>query len=423
MGSGDVPAFNKRPIFHPNPSPESSMLTDLQRQRYADVLWWGLKTARQGRFRKGDVISLRFGLPALSLAEDVFDRILDLGFNPVVRPMLNAAMERSFYQRADNRQLVFMPPGEPELHGRLNGSIFIHAPESLTHLRQIDPRRIGRTSLARKPLKEVLDRREQSGDFGWTLCAWPTADLADKANMPLVDYSRQIVRACFLDRRDPVAHWREIHRQATSIKRRLTRLPIKTLHITSAHTDLEVKPGENRRWLGVSGHNIPSFEIFISPDWRGTRGVYYADQLSYRSGNIVSGVRLTFARGRVVESTAEQGEAFLRAQLAMDPGACRIGEFSLTDRRFSKINRFMANTLFDENFGGRHGNCHIAVGAAYLDAYDGNPADLDGARRKALGFNDSALHWDLVNTEAKRVSARLQGGRTMAIYENGRFTD
>jgi aminopeptidase len=332
-------------------------------------------------------------------------------------------MERSFYRRADDRQLVFVPPGEAELYGRLNGSIFIHAAESLTHLRDADPRRIGRAGVARKPLKDILDRREQAGDFGWTLCAWPTADQAAKADLPLETYSRQIVRACFLDRRDPVARWQEIHRQATAIKRWLTSLPIQTLHISSANADLEVRPGENRRWLGVSGHNIPSFEIFVSPDWRGTRGVYYADQPSYRSGNIVSGVRLTFARGRVVEAAAEQGEAFLRAQLAMDPGACRIGEFSLTDRRFSKIDHFMANTLFDENFGGRHGNCHIAVGATYLDAYDGDPATLDPARRKALGFNDSALHWDLVNTEAKRVSARLKGGRTIVIYENGRFAD
>jgi aminopeptidase len=50
----------------------------------------------------------------------------------------------------------------------------------------------------------------------------------------------------------------------------------------------------------------------------------------------------------------------------MDRGASRLGEFSLTDRRFSKINRFMANTLFDENFGGRWGNCHVALGASYM---------------------------------------------------------
>ncbi|MBN2398002.1 MAG: aminopeptidase, partial [Deltaproteobacteria bacterium] len=97
------------------------------------------------------------------------------------------------------------------------------------------------------------------------------------------------------------------------------------------------------------------------------------------------------------------------------------GEFSLTDRRFSRIDRFMADTLFDENFGGRWGNCHIALGASYSDTYDGNPAELTKAMKKNLGFNDSALHWDLVNTERKTVRARLSDGKVVTIYENGVF--
>ena len=94
----------------------------------------------------------------------------------------------------------------------------------------------------------------------------------------------------------------------------------------------------------------------------------------------------------------------------MDPGACRLGEFSLTDKRFSKIDRFMANTLFDENFGGAHGNCHVALGSSYADTYAGDPSQLTKALKDKLGFNDSALHWDLVNTEKKRVEAYLKGG-------------
>ncbi len=81
----------------------------------------------------------------------------------------------------------------------------------------------------------------------------------------------------------------------------------------------------------------------------------------------------------------------------------------------------MANTLYDENFGGPHGNCHVAVGSSYSDTFDGDPATLDGARKEALGFNDSALHWDLVNTEPKRVRARLADGRETTIYEDGQF--
>jgi aminopeptidase len=105
----------------------------------------------------------------------------------------------------------------------------------------------------------------------------------------------------------------------------------------------------------------------------------------------------------------------------MDKGASKVGEFSLTDRRFSRIDMFMADTLFDENFGGDYGNSHIALGASYVDTYSGNPSDITKTFKKKMGFNDSALHWDLVNTEDKTVTAYLTNGKKMVIYENGMF--
>jgi aminopeptidase len=81
----------------------------------------------------------------------------------------------------------------------------------------------------------------------------------------------------------------------------------------------------------------------------------------------------------------------------------------------------MANTLFDENFGGRFGNCHLALGASYSDTFDGKPEKLTKERKRRLGFNDSALHWDLVNTEKKRVTAYLNNGKKAIVYENGMF--
>jgi aminopeptidase len=81
----------------------------------------------------------------------------------------------------------------------------------------------------------------------------------------------------------------------------------------------------------------------------------------------------------------------------------------------------MANTLFDENHGGRHGNCHVALGASYSDTFDGDPSKLTKEKKKQLGFNDSALHWDLVNTEKKQVTAVLKTGEKKVIYEGGVF--
>jgi aminopeptidase len=249
----------------------------------------------------------------------------------------------------------------------------------------------------------------------------PTEELARHADLSIAEYSQQIVNACFLDHETPTDEWQTIYDRSLDIKTWLNSLEVHYFHVESAHVDLKITPGQQRKWIGITGHNIPSFEIFLSPDWRGTQGVYYANQPSYRNGNYVEDIRMEFKNGVAMNISAGKGEAFVKNQLSMDKGAGQIGEFSLTDKRFSKIDRFMANTLFDENFGGEHGNCHIALGSSYTDTYTGNCAELTEKLKKKLGFNDSALHWDLVNTEQKRVTAHLTTGERIIIYEDGLF--
>jgi aminopeptidase len=397
------------------------MLTEKQLYKYADVLLWGLKTARTGKFKKNDAVLIRYNLAAIRLAEILNEKLLKIGINPVLRMNSTPVMERSFYDISNSRQLVFTPPGEEELYKNLNGSIFLHAPESITHLSGVDPGKIGKAAVARKHLKDTIDKREEEGVFGWTLCMLPTAELAKHAGLPMKEYTNEIAAACFLNKKSPVEEWKRVYNDAARIKKWLNGMNVKSFHIESENIDLVITPGAQRKWIGISGHNIPSFELFLSPDWRGTSGKYFADQPSYRSGNYVENVRLEFKKGSAVKIEAQTGEEFVRKQLAMDKGANRIGEFSLTDRRFSKINRFMANTLFDENYGGSFGNCHIAVGSSYSDTFSGDPKKLTKEMKKDLGFNDSALHWDLVNTEKKRVTARLAAGGKVVIYENGKF--
>ena len=398
------------------------MLTDIQLEKYAKVLFWGMQKARVTPFAPGDVVLVRTDLAALPLAEKMQSLILAQGLNPVLRINPPSTLEKGYFSLAEKEQLSFVVPGDRELYERMAGLVSLLAPDSITHLKEVPPSKIAVFSLARKYLRDILDKREAARRFGWTLCLMPTAALAENAGLSPEDYAAQIVRASYLDDADPVATWEEIFRQARGVKEWLNAMDVECYHVQSASTDLKVYPGSSRCWIGISGHNIPSFELFISPDHRLTEGVYHADQPSYRSGNLVSGVTLEFSEGRARVVKADQGEEFVRAQLEMDPGACQLGEFSLTDRRFSPINAFMAHTLFDENFGGEHGNCHVAVGASYADTYAGDPAELTEELKKELGFNDSALHWDLVNTEPKKVTAFLRDGTKTVIYEDGMFT-
>lgn len=397
------------------------MLTAKLLDKYADVLLWGLRTSRPNTYGPGDNVLIQYDLAGLKLAEALFAKLMDLGINVVPRLTLTSRMELDFYTKASEGQIGFIAPGTRELYENLNGSIYVLAPESLTHLSNVDPKRIAQTSIARKPYRDILVKREEAGLFGWTLCIHPTDEYARCAGLSKKEFTEQIIKACHLRAADPVKEWDRIFKESTAIKQWLNGLKVQSYHIESASVDLVVTPGEHRRFKGISGHNIPSFEIFLSPDWRGTEGVYYADQPSYRFGNLVRGVRLEFKKGEVVDVRAQEGEEFVKKQVAMDNGSSKLGEFSLTDRRFSKIDRFMANTLFDENYGGEWGNCHVALGSSYSDTYDGDLSQLTEARKVELGFNDSALHWDLVNTEKKRVTARLKDGGTLVVYEDGQF--
>jgi aminopeptidase len=397
------------------------MMDSLTLERYARVLVWGMKAARREPLAPGAVILVRADLGAVDLACAVQRELMRQEMHAVVRLMPPSTLERGFYEEAQDRHLTFRVPGDQELFQNLDGLISLLAPDSNTHLRGIAPAKIAAMARTRKYLRDIMETREAQGVFGWTLCLMPTDALARDAGLSPEEYEAEIVRAAYLDDADPVARWEATYRQAQRVKAWLNALDLVQVQVRSASMDLSVGIGASRQWIGVTGHNIPSFELFLSPDCRETRGVYYADQPSYRSGNLVRGVTLQFEDGRCVAVRAEEGEEFVRSQLAMDEGASRLGEFSLTDKRFSPIRRFMAHTLFDENFGGEHGNCHIAVGASYSDTYAGDPHELTAQRRAELGFNDSALHWDLVNTEPKTVIGTRRNGEQVLVYENGMF--
>lgn len=397
------------------------MLSATELKKYADVLIWGLEIAREKKLAPGHSILLRADLAAMPLVDVLYARLLEAGAYPILRLNPPENIQQTYFKLASEDQLKFIPFGEEELQSNVQGLISIRAPKSLTHLQKIKAEKLAYAAKAMVKLKNITNRREALGEYSWCLTIYPTPELAAYADLTPEAYAKQVVKACYLNAKDPVAKWQETYDEVNAVKAWLNGLNIKTLEVCGAGCDFSVDLGEKRQWLGISGRNMPSFEIFTSPDCRTTKGRFFADQLSFRDGNIITDAELEFKDGRVVRAKAKTGGNYLKSQLKADDGAGMVGEFSLTDKRFSKISAFMANTLYDENFGGRYGNCHIAVGSAYLNAYAGNSAELSPGDIKALGFNTSSIHWDLINTGGKTVTAALPNGKRTVIYENGRF--
>src|SRR4029079_5529814 len=93
-----------------------------------------------------------------------------------------------------------------------------------------------------------------------------------KSSLALEAYGQEIIRAGYQDKKDPVAEWKRITREVQRVSAKLTAMKIKSLKVEGPDDELLIKVGDKRRWMAGGGRNIPSFEVFTSPDWRGTEG-------------------------------------------------------------------------------------------------------------------------------------------------------
>lgn len=397
--------------------------SDEMLQKYAEVLVNFALGSGSG-IKPGERIFLQAGLSALPFYRALKKVIFDSG--GILISSLADDMDgfgRYFFDNATDKQLTDFP--EPYFKGLVDvvdHRIAILSDHDVHELDEVDPKKIMISQKSRKKASEMFDKKENKGLYTWTLALYGTPSMAKEAGLPLDEYWHQIINAVYLDKPDPIAEWKKISKEVERVAGKLTQLDIKRLHAVGDDMDLKITMGEKRRWLGGSGRNIPSFEVFTSPDWRGTEGWIRFNQPLYYYGPKVEGIELHFENGRVVKSSATKNEKLLKEMLATDKGAAQIGEYSLTDKRLSRITKFMAETLFDENMGGPYGNTHLAVGKSYHDTYTGNTAEINKNIAKDLGYNESAIHVDMISTVDRTVTATLASGKKMVIYKNGQFT-
>jgi aminopeptidase len=255
------------------------------------------------------------------------------------------------------------------------------------------------------PVEEVRANRESliGGGLRWTLVGAPNPGWAQQV-FGEPDTERlwdAVATAMRLDAQDPALAWRE--RAATLADRasRLDALELTSVRYLGDGTDLTVGLIPGCVWTGgglvdPAGipymPNIPTEEVFTSPDRRLADGVIRLTKPLALHGQLVTGLRVEFAGGRIVDVSADSGVEAVRAQLETDPGARSLGEVSLVDAdsRIARAGIVFHNTLFDENAG-----CHVAWGTSFPFAVPGGPR-MSPAEREELGLNSSAVHTDVV---------------------------
>lgn len=388
-------------------------------KKYANLLVNFALNGGEG-MRAGETVQIAVPDIAKPLALELQNAVLRAGGHPMVR-LQPTGFDKDFYTLASDEQLTFFPAEYLKEKAKLlNHSISIIADPDPTELKDVDSTRILKSRAAQYPFREWLFKKEHQGTFSWTLALWGTQAKADIVGLSLKDYWDQIIHACYLDSVDPIAEWKKITELQKTILTKLNALSIEYVKLEGPDVDLTIQLGPERRWKSGSGCNIPSFEHFTSPNWRGTQGWIRFNQPLYRYGNTIDDVTLTFENGRVSRATAKKGATILASMLETE-NADRLGEFSLTDKRLSRITHPMAETLYDENIGGPFGNTHVAIGMAYKDCYKGVAADVTDKEWDSMGYNSSSVHTDIVSTSDRTATATLTDGSKVVIYKDGMF--
>jgi aminopeptidase len=259
----------------------------------------------------------------------------------------------------------------------------------------VDPERAGKDDLPfmKEAVTLIKDR-----STNWTIVPFPTPGWAAKVHPALsaadalTKLTEQLAHILRLDEDDPSAAWQARGDELTSVAGRLTGR-FDALHFRGPGTDLKVGlyPGSKfvaarmANAVGIEHYaNLPSEEVFTTPDPTRTEGIVTATKPLDVAGTVIEGLKVRFEGGRAVQIDADTGADVLRGRAAKDDGAARLGEVALVDRagRIAESGSVFFNTLLDENAAS-----HIAIGNAYRDAVDESEWD---------NINDSQIHIDFM---------------------------
>jgi aminopeptidase len=344
---------------------------------------------------KNDLVAIRGEAQAQPLIVAIYEEVLKKGAHPITKIAVDGLTE-SYFKYASDEQLDFIDPFTTFEYDKLDKIISIGAPYNVKNMAKTSPAKLAKRSAATKPLSNKLLKRSAEGSLNWVICDFPTNALAQEAKMSLYDYQDFLFQACYLHLDDPVAKWKEIGESQERLVNYLNQT--KKITITGEKTNLTLST-QDRKWINCKGQfNFPDGEVFTSPVEDSANGEIYFDFPAIYKGNEAQGIYLKFENGKVVEATAEKGEAFFLSMINQDEGARFIGEIAVGTN--DMIQEITGNILFDEKIGG---SIHLALGASYPETG---------------GKNESGLHWDIIKN-------MKNGGKIYAddklIYENGKF--
>lgn len=388
--------------------------------------------------QKGQTLLISASVEALDFTREVVRQAYEAGAKEVIVTYQDDILSKYnyLYQSKETLQEIHDWQIESSLDYLQEGACRLSIISPLPGiLKDCDPDKMSIRQRALGPRMREVREYTMASKVQWSVVAvpneaWAKQVFPEMTSSDAMDKLWETIYSCVYvdEQKDPVQTWEERDSFFQEHLEKMNAFAFQTLHFTnSLGTDLHVGLVQEHIWAGgselgqngvVFNANIPTEEIFTTPDRERVNGIVFASRPLLYNGNLIRDFHLTFQNGKVIEFDAAEGKEVLAQLLQVDEGSTRLGEVALVpnDSPISESGILFYTTLFDEN-----ASCHLALGEAYPSCIK-NGLNMKDKQLLEAGCNQSMVHVDFMfgNADMKIIGEK-KDGTLVPVFEQGKF--
>ncbi|MBU5466235.1 aminopeptidase [Virgibacillus sp. MSJ-26] len=400
-------------------------------QKYAKLL-----VAKGLNVQQDDWVKVSIAVDQAPLARLITKEAYDLGAEKVIIEWSDDEITKQHYTHQPEEVLINIPKYKIEesedhvLNHRVCRLTILSNDPGL--LNEVDPSKVAAFQKVAGKAFKAQRVATQNDDLKWTVAAaagsgwashvFPDLNTSEEQVDALWD---QIFKTCRVYDEDPVKAW-DKHKETLKEKAgKLNDYQFDALHYKAPGTDLKLGLPKNHIWMSAESFdpkdvefiaNMPTEEVFTSPDTRRMDGVVRSTKpLSY-AGTLIEGIEVHFKDGKIVDISAEKGDETINKLVKDNDGATGLGEVALVPdpSPISQSGITFFETLFDEN-----ASNHLAIGASYPTTIQGGK-EMNEEELEKHGMNVSDTHVDfMIGSEKMNIDGIKKDGTVVPIFRNG----
>lgn len=403
-------------------------------QKYYELI---LKTGVN--LQKDQCLGISFNLKNSDFAVKLGETAYKMGAKFVELIPTSNSLKKSRINNTENKDsLTFVPDFvKPRIFEFVSNEwafIRIDNLEEIDELKSVDADKLNLLLSSEQKANVAMSNAISKAKVAWCIVAAPGPEWAakvfnkDSSDELTDELSNNLIKILRLDKKDPVEEWKSLSDKLIARGKKLSEMKFDKLIFKGPGTDLEIGLNKNSFWLGGGAKtqngrtflpNIPTEEVFTTPDYRRTNGKVKVTKPVKVLENLLTGIWFEFKDGKITDFGADTGRELLEKFFNTDEGAKYLGEVALVDKHSEvhKSGLIFNSILYDENAA-----CHIALGRGFPTCFTNKDELNTPEEMKNNGCNHSLVHTDfMIGSDEINVTGVTQEGKEVVIIKDGEF--